>query len=402
MTDASPDMTESSGPQGHSETLVSVSGSHAPVAVSQPDPARILVALLCPIGDTLLATPALAALHARFPRAAISAVLYRGNAGILEGNPAIAHRIVLDAGTSPSRPLRIARAASTIEWLTFDLMVNFSPAASLLGAVSGVREQVHLRLPPYWWLLGANSPSYYERHTVDHYLAVVRPLLRGKPDAEMRQPRVYISDTHRAEARRLLAERGVPAGACTIVLHAGGEGFNGRKQWSARRFAAVARHLMHARDAWVVLIGGAEDRALSRGVADLAGPHAVSLAGDSSLLESAAIIESAHLFIGNDSCPLHIAAAVNTPAVGIYGPSNVSQFRPIGAPGYRYRVVHSALPCAPCFQFVGSDAPWVPNLCYTRDCLKAISVSQVTEAALDLLAASERVRVESVPNTASS
>jgi ADP-heptose:LPS heptosyltransferase len=155
----------------------------------------------------------------------------------------------------------------------------------------------------------------------------------------------------------------------------------------------VARQLVTELDAWVVLIGGNEDRVLSQSIAALTGPRAVSLAGASSLLESAALIESAELFIGNDSCPLHIAAAVNTPAVGIYGPSNVDQFHPVGAPGYRSRVVRSELACAPCFQFVGSDAPWVPNLCYTRDCLKAISVRQVIAAAHDVLGGEAAVSV---------
>ena len=83
------------------------------------------------------------------------------------------------------------------------------------------------------------------------------------------------------------------------------------------------------------------------------------------------------LFIGNDSCPLHIAAAVGTPAVGIFGPSNYEQFRPIGKHTYRQRVVHSNLPCSPCFHFIGNDAPWVPNTCYSFACMKAISSRDV-------------------------
>jgi ADP-heptose:LPS heptosyltransferase len=170
-----------------------------------------------------------------------------------------------------------------------------------------------------------------------------------------------------------------------VVVHAGGEGFDGRKQWSAERFAAVGRQHVSRYGVWLVLVGGKEDRELSAELAARIGQGAVSAAGASSLLETAALIESAELFIGNDSCPLHMAAAVNTAAVGIYGPSNVEQFQPIGPPGHRCRVVRSPLPCAPCFHFVGSEAPWVPNLCYTRECLQAISVEQVYAAACELL-----------------
>src|SRR5690348_1784231 len=86
------------------------------------DPARVLVALLCPIGDTLLATPALAALRNRFPDAEITALVYRANAGILEGNPAIDKRLVLDAGATTSRLTRIARGTVATEWSAYGLM----------------------------------------------------------------------------------------------------------------------------------------------------------------------------------------------------------------------------------------------------------------------------------------
>ena len=71
--------------------------------------------------------------------------------------------------------------------------------------------------------------------------------------------------------------------------------------------------------------------------------------------------------------------------MGIFGPSNWEQFLPIGKRGYRQRVIHSDLACSPCFHFIGNDAPWVPNTCYTRACLKAIGPEDVLTAAVELL-----------------
>ena len=106
---------------------------------------------------------------------------------------------------------------------------------------------------------------------------------------------------------------------------------------------------------------------------------------------TAALIEAATLFVGNDSAPLHMAAAVGTSAVGIFGPSDWNEFHPVGKTGYQHRVVHSDLACSPCFRFLGNDAPWVPNTCYSRACLKAITPQHVMDAASELLAQRARV-----------
>jgi lipopolysaccharide heptosyltransferase II len=356
-----------------------------PSTLAELDPERILVGMLCPIGDALFATPALAALRRRFPRAHITALAYPSNVGILEGNPDVDECAVVDHSGSGSSLLLLARTAGVIKLSGYGLMVNFSPASSFLGLLAGVPEQISLRMPPKWWLLGSHSRSYSRRHTVDQYLNVIRPLLEHDVPEGQRHPRVYLSPAHRAAARRLLRACGLGAAGPLVAMHVGADGFRGRKRWSTERFAAVGGRLAERFGARILLMGGAGDVAPSEEVAARMGRGAVVLAGRTSLLETAALVERATLFIGNDSCPLHIAAAVGTPAVGIFGPSDVEQFRPIGPSGYRPRVVRAELPCSPCFHFVGNDAPWVPNLCHSRACLKAIDAEDVLAAATELL-----------------
>jgi ADP-heptose:LPS heptosyltransferase len=101
---------------------------------------------------------------------------------------------------------------------------------------------------------------------------------------------------------------------------------------------------------------------------------------------TAALIERAMLYIGNDSAPLHIAGAVGTPAIGIFGPSDWVEFAPASSKGLAPRVVHSNLACSPCFRFVGNDPVWKVNSCYSFACLKAISPETVLATATELLA----------------
>jgi ADP-heptose:LPS heptosyltransferase len=353
------------------------------------DPQHILLGLLCPIGDTLFATPALAALRRRFPHARVSALVYHSNVGILTGNPAIDECIFAAPGEQAPGLYRFMRGVGALQRADYDLMVNFSPAASFVGLLVGVQDQVHLRMPRHWWLIGGQDATYQRRHAVDHYLRLIRPLLDEEvPEAE-RQPRVYVSARDRAAARRLLRSLDVAPTGPLVAMHAGGDGFAGRKRWSTRRFAEVGRHLIDNLDARVLLLGGASDLTLAEEVAADIGTGATVLAGRTSLLETAALIERSALFIGNDSCPLHIAAAVGTPSVGIFGPSSVHTFRPVGPPGYAHQIVSAGLACSPCFHFVGNNAPWVPNPCHSYACLKAIETEHVLTAALELLAARE-------------
>ncbi len=352
---------------------------------SAVDPHNVVVGLLCPIGDTLFATPALAALRRRFPRAYITALAYRSNAGILEGNPAINECVVVDPGKVQPLLLRLVRAVGTVEWSEYDLMINFSPASSFVGLIGGVRDQVHMKMPRHWWLVGGRDSQYRSQHSIDHYLRLVQPLLTSDLSEEERIPRIYLDGKHRAAARRLLRERHLTPANQFVTMHVGADGFQGRKRWSPGRFATVAKRIAERFDMHVLLLGGTADFERSTEVAEAIGSRAVVLAGHTSLMETAALIERSILFIGNDSCPLHIAAAVGTPAVGIYGPTSAQEFGPVGRMGYRQRVVHAGLPCSPCFHFVGNNAPWVPNLCYSYACLKAIQPEDVIAAATSLL-----------------
>jgi ADP-heptose:LPS heptosyltransferase len=220
------------------------------------NPQHILVGLLCPIGDTLFATPALAALRRRYPNARITALVSKRNVGILDGNPAIDERILSDEGREDTGLLGVARDVSTIKRSQYDLMVNFSPAASFISFLARVPGQVHLAMPRHWWLIGGHSPAYRSQHAADHYLDLIRPLLREDLTAEERRPRVYLAASHRSAARGLLRDAGLTPATPLVTMHVGADGFGGRKRWSTARFASVGAALVERFGMHVLLVGG--------------------------------------------------------------------------------------------------------------------------------------------------
>ncbi|HEY1388379.1 MAG TPA: glycosyltransferase family 9 protein [Ktedonobacterales bacterium] len=354
-----------------------------------PEPRHILVSLLSPIGDTLLATPALAALRRRYPDASLTVIVSASNAGILEGNPDVTERILVPYPGKGAPIFRFAQAMRAINRTRdrYDVVVSLSAASSFVTFVSGLSvNQYKLHGPPMWWAVGGHSAEYRARHTIDQYLLTIAPLVSPPRSDDDRTPRLYLTLQERSAARRLLREHGLAPTKLLIAMHVGGDGFNGRKRWAPKRFADVANALVERFDAHVLLIGGNVDVPLAERTAALIPHGATVLTGATPLKVTAALIEEATLFIGNDSAPLHMAAAVGTPSVGIFGPSDWNEFHPVGKTGYRHRVVHSNLACSPCFRFLGNDAPWIPNTCYSRACLKAITPQHVMDAATELLA----------------
>jgi heptosyltransferase-3 len=351
------------------------------------EPRKILVTLFAPIGDTLLATPALHLLRKRFRHAQITAITYPSSAGILEGNRDLDKIVTLNPKRAGVGWLQTARAFAALDTECFDLVLHFSTLGQVLSRLLlGVQEQVSFPMPRWWWLKRTKDVQFLKSHAVDRYLGVLAPLGLGLPrDVWERTPRLALCQGDRAKARAILQEAGISSEEVVVTIHPGGEGFDGRKQWALDRFAAVARYLMEHYRAKIVLIGGPDDASLVQAIAAQLPAEPVITAGKLTLKQTAALIEASTLFIGNDSAPLHMAAAVGTAAIGIFGPSNIEQFRPVGRPGFRFLIAHQDLPCSPCFHFVGSDPLWHVNRCQSRACLQAISAEEVITAACKLL-----------------
>jgi ADP-heptose:LPS heptosyltransferase len=170
-------------------------------------------------------------------------------------------------------------------------------------------------------------------------------------------------------------------------VHPGSGGYSTARRWSPERFAQLADTLYADVGGQLLLVGGPEEAALHAqilGMMQSAMP-ARSLAGKGSVQVTAAVLELADLFIGNDAGPMHLAAAVGTPTVAIFGLSNSDAWGPYtgGVPGGRAIVVKLDLTCMPCFY--SGHLLGTPEGCATRDCLAWLGVDPVATAARRLL-----------------
>ncbi len=184
---------------------------------------------------------------------------------------------------------------------------------------------------------------------------------------------VWTSPADDEFAAAVLREGGIVDGEPVVAIAPGAAW--APRRWPAERFIEVGRRLQDERGARVVLLAAPVERDLAaRVAAGLRSDRTLNLAGRTGILQMAAVLRRCRLFLGNDSGPLHLAAAAGVPTVGIYGAGEYERFRPWGT--NRHRVVNLGLTCSPCsLNCIFQDAR----------CLRAIPVEKVWDAVVDLL-----------------
>jgi heptosyltransferase-2 len=172
-----------------------------------------------------------------------------------------------------------------------------------------------------------------------------------------------------------------------IAMHPGSGGYSTARRWAPERFAQLANTLFHDVGGQIFLMGGPEEVTLHQQIMDMLASNIPvrSLAGKGSIKVAAAVLELIDLFIGNDAGLMHLAVAVNTPTVAIFGLSNHKAWGPYtGDPtSKRATVVRLDLPCMPCFY--RDHKLGTPEGCATRDCLAMLGVDLVATAARKML-----------------
>jgi len=330
---------------------------------------RVLVVRLRSIGDTVLATPSLHALRRFLPGARLDVLLEDWVAPLLEGSADV-DRVVGVARKSARERLGVARL---LRRERYDVVYNLhgGSTAALLTRATGAPHRVGFADYAYAALHSHAAPpsaglwGREKTHSAEQQLAL--PGWTGVPVSD--RPATRLAVTRQAAdsvARRLRAE-GFRDGEPYALVHPAAA-FES-KTWAPENFARVVDHLA-ARGLRPVAVAGPGEAAVVAAVRESARAPLAALT-DLRLPEVTALAAGARLFVGNDSGVAHMAAAVGTPQVVVFGSSNVAHWRPwTTAPA---EVVREEMACAPCPGYTCSqfDAP---------ECIRRVGVARVIEA----------------------
>jgi len=337
---------------------------------------RALIVQTAYLGDVVLAQPLWANLKAMRPDATIDALVQPQWAPLLAGDTHLRQVISFDKRGAHRGLGGLRRMAARLRAEKYDLALCPHPSlrSALLLQLAKIPRRIGFDDSAGAVLFTDKIVRDRNAHEVDRVLSLLSAL-DDPPPAPSHLPRLDVSPEADERVEALLWEAGLH-NRKFICAHPGSVWAT--KRWPAERFGEALSAL--ARDGYQpVVLGGKDDIELANIVQDTCGELPLNLAGRLSLPELTALLAHAAMLLTNDSGPMHIAGAVNTPVVAIFGSTIPALgYGPIGSSAV---VVEKVMPCRPCGPHGYRRCP-LDHL----HCLKHIDAAMVVEAARSLLA----------------
>jgi len=343
---------------------------------------KILIRATNWVGDAIMALPALRAVRKRFPGAEI-AIVGRTYVADIYRDQEICNQLIsydsagLHAGFSGRE-----RLAAELRTQKFDVALLLQNAfdAAWLAWRANIPERIGYARDARSFLLTKAVPlprlGEIPAHEKFYYLELLRRARWLDSVQDESFIGLHVPEEKRRSADEFLCKSGVRQGAIRIAIGAGAS-YGSAKCWPPPRFADVANRLQSETEADVILFGTAAEATVSTAIASEMTRPPIDITGQTAIADLPALLSQCHLFIGNDSGAMHVAAAVGLPIVAIFGPTDPFGTAPITL---RCSIVQQKPYCSPCFL----------RRCPTdHRCMTAITADMVEAAARPWLSSAQ-------------
>jgi len=329
---------------------------------------NILIVKLSAIGDVIHALPVAQALKQRFPASKLTWIVEKPAYDLLTMNPHVDEILLFEKAKYKTWSGLVKYGPDLAKMLKahhFDLVLDlqglFKSAA--LAWLSGAPKRIgYCNMRELSWLISKPvCGDHKNSHVIERYLDVAREL-----GCETGVPQYCLKPNEQdvAEVNQMLNASGIMPGMPYVVV---APGTNWRsKCWPATYYADLAGALTQNYRQPIILIGGQQDQERAQVIQAKAKAHIVNLIGKTNLKQLAGVLQRSKLFIGGDTGPMHLAAAMGTRVVALFGPSDADRNGPFGD---KHVVIRKNLTCSPCFK---RDCP-------DLRCMEQITVSDVLD-----------------------
>lgn len=355
--------------RGHGQS-VPVS-SHQLYGISSFPMTNVLIIKLRYIGDVLLATPTIRAIKAARPDVRVTMMVNRGTEDLLFENPDVDEIVIVDKGSL----LAQWRFIVGLRRRRFDTVIDLTDGdrSAFLSWVSGAPVRIGFDDDHRWrgnCYTQVVQPASAPRHRIDRDLGTLKPI---GVQASVTDPHLSLTPDEENDADHLLDQLGVQRSQPMVILQPGARYWF--KAWPPERFAELADRVATEYGCQVLIGGSQQDGELAQQIRQMAKRSPIIMAGRTTIRQFAAIAKKSVLFVGNDSGAMHIASAVGTPVVALFGPSNPCEWGPRGGPVV---VLYKGLDCRSCFHPTCTRGE--------ENCMRLITVQEVFAAVRQILA----------------
>jgi lipopolysaccharide heptosyltransferase II len=363
-------------------------------------PKRLLILKPCCLGDVIMATPVITVLHREFPDAEIDFAVGSWSRVIVANHPHLHH--IIDTGRVGQGTYdwrNVWQLARRLRAYQYDLCLTLdrSPRVGMVAWLAGIPYRAGLDSHGRGFAHNLRVPVPPIRYEPELYLDVPRTVTRSAQTArskfEFAPTQFFPTAEDHATVAKILNEKKIhppiTKPPLLIAIHPGGGNNPGMvltsKRWPTERFAVIAERLRETYGAMIVLIGARDDALITQAVRaamkhkDLSGAERenltglLDLTGQLTIGQLGALYERCVMMLGNDSGVLHLANAMGTPVVALYGPSDPRVYGPYNA---KSLALWHEVGCNPCFVQGRARADCCPN-----HAIEAISLEECWEAA---------------------
>lgn len=316
------------------------------------------------IGDMILLTPTLRALRKQFPGSRISMLLLPLVWDLMERNPYVDEIIVYDKRDTQKGLRQMWKMADRLRSKQFDIAIILHPnsiRSGILAYISGIPERIGTKLQGNSFFLTTKVKRQADIHEVHRYLNIISPVVGTNHDGKLEF--WGIKDEDEEFANRFFNDSPIIGINVSTTWPS--------KQWQLEKFARLIDLLSYQFGARVVLTGAENDVKLGNEIMKHANVKTIlNLAGRTTLWQLGALIKRCDLYITCDSGPMHISAALGTPTIALFGPTDPVRHRPYGE---GHVAIRKDTGCDPCYhRECKNESP---------SCMQAIQVEDIMEVA---------------------
>jgi heptosyltransferase-2 len=336
---------------------------------------RIIIRSTNWIGDAIMTTPAIRAIGHFFPHAHITLLAKPWVVPVFEHSPYIDQFLIYDETTRHkgiSGKIQLIKDIRNQQFDTAILLQNAIEAAILVFG-AGINNRVGYNTDARGLLLNYSvkcTKEIKKIHQTRYYVHMLEKA--GIPNSDF-DLELYVGASDRTYAWKFLNQHDDHPDTRWIGINPSAT-YGNAKQWFPERFAQLADRICDHYRSGILIFGGPKDRDLGEKVRHMMHHPAINLAGETSLGQAIAFIQQCHVFITNDSGLMHIASALKTPLIAIFGSTNPITTGPIGKTSH---IVQVKTNCSPCLL---TDCPKTHHAC-----MDAVTVDMVFQKVKDLL-----------------